>query len=155
MRRTIAAVVALLYLLAFAPVAWAGTQGSCPPDDTMKVRFYENSIGDGSDNNDTWWRCSSSDSSFGNDTHTLTGLCKAFVKPTDTWDDCISSVQAYYPSGYRFCLYGNENYVGAGEGNAGISGSGNSGVRFNTGAIGVGSDQATSYRFQPASDPTC
>lgn len=72
--------------------AEAGTQGMCPADDTEKVRFWENEIGDGSDGNDTWWRCVSADINFFNDTHTLSGLCKALIKAHDNWDDCISSV---------------------------------------------------------------
>lgn len=154
LRLTVAAIVAIA--LMFVPVAAgvgpasvvsgpsyavAGTQGMCPSDDLEKVRFYENGIGDGGDNNDTWWRCVASDADIGNDTHTLPGLCKAFFKAADNWEDCISSVQGWIPAGRYLQIWENPGYSG----DCAYLSNADNGVRYNL-PVWI-NDTASAYRF--------
>lgn len=101
-RRRLGVVVSVAVLLvgSLPALVLAGTQGTTcgSSSDTSKVRLWENSIGDTGDNNDSNWLCSS-DTDLSNNDHTLAGNCKAVGFDSLTWNDCVSSVTVYVPSG--------------------------------------------------------
>lgn len=126
--------IALLVSFFALPVS-AGSQGSCAMQDTTKVILYENKIGDTSDGDDRLWLCSST-LDFRNLPHTLPGMCHyTFVKTYDDWDNCVSSMTVFLPSGdstWRACYYTGYN---AGGSVGYISGSSSyNGVRFDVGS---------------------
>lgn len=100
----------LAMVLTFAPTALAGTQGSSCSGDTTQVLLWENSIGDTSDNNDNYWKCSNDSNLNSGDDHTLPGDCHATPFNNGNWNDCVSSFTAYIPSGWYLCFYGNSDY---------------------------------------------
>jgi hypothetical protein len=113
MRKLLPAIIVGLLLLPIIGTtpAMAGTQGTCQVGDNKKVLFYENTIGDTSDGNDTLWQCAGGQADMRNVIHTLSGNCKSGVlKLNDNWDDCISSMLPYIPSGVYLCLYMNWSY---------------------------------------------
>lgn len=99
-RRPAAVIVVVLLQLALLPgLVLAGTQGSCLAGDTTKLRLWENTIGDTQDNNDTLWLCNS-DTDLSNNDHSLPGNCEASPFDKFEWNDCVSSVSIYLPSGW-------------------------------------------------------
>ncbi len=98
-------------MVTISHLALAGTQGSCPTNDTTKVLLWENSIGDPSDGDDRYWKCSS-DPDLSNDDHTPPGNCASVLLGSSTWNDCVSSVSVWLPSGYCINFYLNANYEG-------------------------------------------
>lgn len=110
MRRLVVVLSALAVLLTFAPVASGATQWSCSND--FRVLLYENKINDTSDNDDRLWVCGGADN-LAEYSHTLPGGCKAGYVSYDNWNDCVSSVKPYYPTGWKACFYVNEDYNGA------------------------------------------
>ena len=96
-----------------APVAVAGTQGSCLVTDESKVLLWENSVGDTQDGNDKLWLCGN-DSDLTNNEHTLPGDCKNFPFGSGNWNDCVSSFTAFEPDGWvgSWCFYEHINYAG-------------------------------------------
>lgn len=109
MRRLIAILAMLLLTLTFAPTVNAGTQGSCASGDTTKVYAYENAIGDHSDGDDMLYICGNV-TNLSSISHTLAGTCKTTFGPGDTWNDCISSVTPFVPTGQMLCMYLNATY---------------------------------------------
>lgn len=106
-------IAVMLCLSAFvvAPAtAFAGTQGSCSGTDTSRLLLWENAIGDTSDGNDNLWKCGG-DADLNNDSHTLPGDCNTQLIDRANWNDCVSSVTVWVPSGYVLCFYGNANYT--------------------------------------------
>ena len=105
----------LLSAINLAPTeAFAGTQGTaCPSGNTYRAHFYENTIGDTSDNNDTYWHCTSGNANMANISHTLSGFCHGFFYHND-WGDCVSSAVFTIRTGYAVCLYNDPNYSGIG-----------------------------------------
>jgi len=126
-RLGVAMLLAALALAALSALAFAGTQGSCPSGDTSKLRLYENSIGDTSDNDDRLWLCTS-DTDLSNNDHTLPGNCNSDGFDSVTWNDCISSVAVWVPANQ--CV---DFFRSAGQGgNMGITVQGpSSGTRIN------------------------
>lgn len=100
---TILAAAILILAAMLPPAVLAGTQGAaCSPSDTTKVLAWENRVGDTSDGNDALWVCSSLSQM---PVHTLPGTCHAGLISPNTWNDCISSVSLWLPSGWRACFY--------------------------------------------------
>jgi hypothetical protein len=102
--------VVLLLMTSWVP-ALAATQGSCPANDTSKVRLWENSIGDTSDGDDNLWKCDS-DADLGNDSHLPAGNCHSPFFGSATWSDCVSSYTLWTPTAVWMCFYRDANYVG-------------------------------------------
>ena len=118
-------IVAILAFGALAvPVSvMAGTQNApCAPEITHRAHFYENTIADNSDGDDSLWLCTPGNANMANISHTLPGYCHGFFYHND-WGDCVSSAAFKIPSGYAVCLYNDPNYSGAG-------------MRFNSSASG-------------------
>ena len=136
-------IIALMVSALVVPVTvLAGQQGSCTVQDNEKVLFYENSIGDTSDGDDTLYQCGTGYAALGNLEHTLAGRCKsANIKIDDDWGDCISSIRAFIPSGRAFCGYNLPNYTGSPTIRINAS---SSGVRVSAGALNDGLD---SWKF--------
>jgi hypothetical protein len=101
--------VAVLGLASLPAIALAGTQGSCPSSDTSKVRLWENTTTDSSDGNDSLWKCGN-DNDLSNDTHTLPGDCKSNLANQPNWNDCVSSVSVWVPSGWCVNFYRSAGY---------------------------------------------
>jgi hypothetical protein len=144
-RRIVTMMVATLTVLTFAPIVYAGTQGSCPGD-TMYVRFYENAIGDTSDGDDRLYQCGSDEYNFADGpAHTLPGVCKGAIFVEDEWNDCISSVWVNFADNtWVLCLYGGA-FWNNGTGVYRIS---TEQVRYNLAGTGVGADGLSSWRFR-------
>lgn len=129
-----------------APV-FAGTQGSCSPSDTSKVRLWENASGDTQDGNDSLWLCGS-DSDLSNNAHTLPGNCRDGLVGKEEWNDCVSSATVYIQSGQRLCFYRAANYGTLLSGNGNIQGP-VSGLRYNF--SGFDNDSLSSFKFTTGS----
>jgi hypothetical protein len=116
-RRTTAILCLLVgtLLIGVSPVFALRTQVSGTCSSYPFVYFYENAIGDTGNDDDRLKACGNG----GNLTtaHSLSGLCKAFVKPVDNWEDCISSFTAVWgsSSGKVLCIYENRNYDKTGD----------------------------------------
>jgi hypothetical protein len=112
-RRVVA--LSLSFVIAFVTmpqVALAAVQGSCPSNDPTKVLLWENAIGDTTDGNDQYWKCSS-DPDLSDDDHTLPGNCKSIGFGSTSWYDCVSSVSVWLPAGYCINFYVHSNYIGS------------------------------------------
>lgn len=105
----------LAVMFTFAPVVLAGTQGSCSPGGSAgSVRVWENSTGDSSDGNDSWWAVCNSASGWTDlnvsPIFSLPGHCQGAFGNSN-WNDCISSYTVWLPgSTWRLCLYGQKDY---------------------------------------------
>lgn len=141
-RLTCMLAAALVVAMAMPGVVFAGTQDSCFAVDTTKVRLWENAKGDTSDGDDSYWVCSA-DNDLSNNSHTLPGSCNVPPIGSATWNNCVSSVTVFVPSGQILCLYQN-----AGLSSLMISYTGPiSSLRTN-----VASDVLSSFAFFPASE---
>jgi hypothetical protein len=118
MKRTlISLLVALTLLMSVVPVTAAATQyGDCTlaqfnADTNGKTIVYENSVGDTSDNDDRMYQCGSA-KDYGTWLHGLPGTCHNgnITGGGSTWNDCISSVKVFVPSGKVACFYPDANY---------------------------------------------
>lgn len=105
--------LALIGLLSFATtsIVLAGTQGAPCSLDPTYVRFWENPIGDTSDNNDSVYYCSNL-SDARTISHTLPGNCHTWVWLGSDWNDCVDSYTVWTPPGTWSCVYQDYNYVG-------------------------------------------
>lgn len=99
----------MLVLAALPGLALAGTQGSCQAGDTSKVRLYENSSSDNSDNDDSMWKCGN-DNNLDSDPHTLPGNCNGAIFDATTWNDCVTSVAVWVPTGWCINFYMDAGY---------------------------------------------
>jgi hypothetical protein len=111
MKRLIALATAGLLALAFVIPAQAADQGTGCPSDPERVRFYENTIADNSDGDDTVIFCGLGASDLEQIAHTVAGTCKGGIfKTGDNWNECISSFYAVIPSGRVLVVYGAKNF---------------------------------------------
>jgi hypothetical protein len=101
--------VQAILIVAMAGVVQAGTQGSDCAGDASKILLYENSIGDTSDNDDRFWRCSNT-SDLNDFAHTLPGNCKSIGLDSSTWNDCVSSYKVWVPDGFHLTIYNNADW---------------------------------------------
>jgi hypothetical protein len=109
-RRVVAVGLSVVLTFVTAPeIALAAVQGSCPSSDPTKVLLWENAIGDTSDGDDRYWKCSS-DADLSNDDHTLPGNCRSIGFGSSTWNDCVSSVSVWLPAAYCMNFYIDANY---------------------------------------------
>lgn len=134
-------------LVAFLPgEAFAGHQGGyCTPTDTTRLIAWENVIGDTSDGNDNIDFCGNV-TNLDAISHTLPGDCHSvWFPPQGTWNDCISSVTLWVPSGWLWCGYINRDYGLFNWQRAGPL----KGVRQNLGS----EEQLSSFKF--TSNSTC
>lgn len=124
MKRLLALASALVLLFALTPTALAGTQGGCstPGTSGLSVRFWENSINDFSDGNDTWWSVCNHTAPYSNRNlhlidHTLPGECNDGVpfNQWEWWDNCISSVTVWGmgSSLWRLCWWTDKDFSGS------------------------------------------
>ena len=109
LRIAVSLIIAAFTLVWIPALAFAGTQGSCLSSDTSKLRLWENVINDTQDGNDTYWKCGN-DTDLNNDSHTLPGDCKGTILSSTTWNDCVSSVSVWVPSGWCVSFYRNAGY---------------------------------------------
>jgi hypothetical protein len=101
--------VATAMFASAAPV-FALTQGSCPANDTSKVLLYENKVGGGvvGSGDDRLWVCGNTSSLWYIPTES--SGCEGAFSPQSNWNDCVSSLQAWIPSGYHLELYDDASY---------------------------------------------
>lgn len=111
MKRLFILAALLSGLFTFVPVVNAGQQGTACPSDPTRVLLWENATNDSSDGNDTYWKCSDDSDLNSGDDHTLPGNCNnGLIGGTGNWNDCVSAVTAYIPSGWKLCIYQNAGY---------------------------------------------
>lgn len=152
--RRLLVIAATLFALAFPASTLAASQfypSSCATDwrnDASRVYLYENTISDTSNGNDYLIDCLNLDQL--DMKHVPTGSCNAVFKPVfDDWSDCISSIRAYIPSGWKLCLYRGFNWLNY---MGGISSNFNGG-RYDMSWFGFPNDALRSYRYVLASQP--
>lgn len=109
LRLVVAFLTGIIAVGSLPSLVLAGTQGSCLSTDTSKVRLWENAIGDTGDGDDSLWKCGN-DNNLDNDAHTLAGDCKGFFLSATTWNDCVSSVSVWVPSGWCINFYRSAGY---------------------------------------------
>jgi hypothetical protein len=113
MRKIAISVLGALLVFGVIPTVLAADQGTGCPTDPERVRFYENTIADNSDGDDTVIFCGLGASDLSQISHTVSGQCKSNgIRFDDSWNDCISSLYPVVPVGRVLCLYGGANFTG-------------------------------------------
>ena len=116
MRKLGTILLALVFVLAFAPVASAQDQGSCANPNTdyggASLRLWENLPTDTSDGNDTVYifchvGANASFSNLANLSHTPPGGCHSVhYLHGANWNDCVSSATVWLASSlWRACFF--------------------------------------------------
>jgi len=110
-RRLLAALFALSFVLPTPVLAGGQTQGFCEPWHDPHARFYENRINDTSDGNDYIDICFKV-SNLSDLDHRPAGNCNdGGLFGSYSWNDCGSSIALWLPDDrWKVCIYSDSGY---------------------------------------------